>query len=76
MTIESTTSPKSPIFPRISLSIKINNEFFYDGYLFDTKINPKNAEEFIRKNQEYFQILNAQYVKKIEKHMKQKAKGL
>ena len=63
-------------FNNTELSIKINNEFFYDGYLFDTKINPKNAEEFIRKNQEYFQILNAQYVKKIEKHMKQKAKGL
>ena len=63
-------------FNNTEWSIKINNEFFYDGYLFDTKINPKNAEEFIRKNQEYFQILNAQYVKKIEKHMKQKAKGL
>ena len=58
------------------LAIKINNEFFYDGYLFDTKINLKTAEKFIRKNHEYFETLSMQYTKKIEESVKQKSDGL
>ena len=57
------------------LAIKINNEFFYDGYLFDTKINLKTAEKFIRKNHEYFETLSMQYTKKIEESVKQKSDG-
>jgi len=52
-------------FNNTELSIKINNEFFYDGYLFDTKINKKNAEEFLKNNKNYFEILKTEYVKKI-----------
>ena len=52
-------------FNNTELSIKINNEFFYDGYLFDTKINKKNVEEFLKNNKNYFEILKTEYVKKI-----------
>ena len=52
-------------FNNTELSIKINNEFFYDGYLFDTKINKKNAKEFLKNNENYFEILKTEYVKKI-----------
>jgi hypothetical protein len=52
-------------FNNTELSIKINNEFFYDGYLFDTEINLKKAEEFLKKNHKYFEILEIQYIKKM-----------
>ena len=61
-------------FNNTELSIKINNEFFYDGYLFDTEINHKNAEEFLRKNYEDFKILETEYIKKIEEIKKQEIK--
>ena len=52
-------------FNNTELSIKINDEFFYDGYLFDTEIDNKKAEEFLRKNHEYFEVLAMEYMKKI-----------
>ena len=52
-------------FNNTELSIKINDEFFYDGYLFDTEIDNKKAEEFLRKNHEYFEVLAIEYMKKI-----------
>ena len=52
-------------FNNTELSIKINDEFFYDGYLFDTEIDNKKAEEFLRKNHEYFEVLSMEYMKKI-----------
>jgi hypothetical protein len=64
------------MFNNTDLSIKINNEFFYDGYLFDTKINLKKAEDFIIKNQEYFKILSIKHLEKIKESAKQKDKEL
>ena len=52
-------------FNNTELSIKINDEFFYDGYLFDTEIDNKKAKEFLRKNHEYFEVLATEYMKKI-----------
>ena len=52
-------------FNNTELSIKINDEFFYDGYLFDTEIDNKKAEEFLKKNHEYFEVLAMEYMKKI-----------
>ena len=52
-------------FNNTELSIKINDEFFYDGYLFDTEIDNKKAEEFLRKNHKYFEVLAMEYMKKI-----------
>ena len=52
-------------FNNTELSIKINNEFFYDGYLFDTEINIKKVEKFLEKNHKDFEILEIEYMKKI-----------
>ena len=63
-------------FDNTDLSLKINNEFNYDGYLFDTKIDIKNAEEFIKKNYKYFETLSIEYSKKITESIKQEKNGL
>ncbi len=53
------------------LVIKINHEFYYDGYLFDTIINNEKAREFLQENHYYFEILATEHMKKIEE-LKQK----
>ena len=46
--------------------IKFIEEFFYDGYLFDTEINNEKATEFIKNNSKYFEILAEEHIKKIK----------
>ena len=53
-------------FPSANLSLKFIDEFFYDGYLFDTEINNEQAEKFIKKNSEYFETLAEEHIKKIK----------
>ncbi len=53
-------------FPSANLSLKFIDEFFYDGYLFDTEINNEQAEKFIKKNSEYFETLVEEHIKKIK----------
>ena len=48
------------------LIIKINREFFYDGYLFDTEINQEKAAIFLDENHKFFEILAEEHMKKIE----------
>ena len=48
------------------LIIKINREFFYDGYLFDTEINQDKAANFLEENHKFFEILAEEHMKKIE----------
>ena len=52
-------------FSSSELSLKFIDEFFYDGYLFDTQINNEQAEKFFKKNSEYFEILAEEHIKKI-----------
>ena len=61
-------------FNNTELSIKINDEFFYDGYLFDTEIDETKAEEFLRKNHEYFEVLETEYIKKMNQIKNKKIK--
>ena len=46
--------------------MKFIEEFFYDGYLFDTEINNEKATEFIKNNSKYFEILAEEHIKKIK----------
>ena len=48
------------------LIIRINREFFYDGYLFDTEINQEKAAIFLDENHKFFEILAEEHMKKIE----------
>ena len=59
-------------FNNTELSIKINDEFFYEGYLFDTKINSKKVEKFLEKNRKDFEILEIEYIKKIREIKRKK----
>jgi len=52
-------------FSSSELLLKFIDEFFYDGYLFDTHINNEQAEKFFKKNSEYFEILAEEHIKKI-----------
>ena len=52
-------------FSSSELSLKFIDEFFYDGYLFDTQINNEQAEKFFKKNSEYFETLADEHIKKI-----------
>ena len=53
-------------FSNSDITIKFIDEFFYDGYLFDTEINNEQAEKFIKKNSEYFETLAEEHIKKIK----------
>ena len=53
-------------FSNSDITIKFIDEFFYDGYLFDTEINNEQAEKFITKNSEYFETLAEEHIKKIK----------
>ena len=52
-------------FNNTELSIKINNEFYYDGYLFDTKISVSKVRDFIKQNEQYFKKLASEYTNMI-----------
>jgi hypothetical protein len=50
-----------------SNSIKVCNEFYYGGFLFDTKIDETKVNSFLNQNSSYYELLATEFLKKINK---------
>jgi len=59
-------------FDYFDLYLKINKEFYHDGYLKDTKIQPEKMASFLEQNQLLFEKLADQHILKINEYKKSK----